>query len=128
MLLDNDLHSLITYFSVLPRTESDHLPLVCELWGIQQDIEHDSKRKWTRYRWREDKKESFLREIHSETSKVITNDVNTCLECKDVEGALKHFTHLVSHVGSSMKMKEYKQSSQPPWWDSECEENKRIKY
>jgi hypothetical protein len=128
IIMDTELHSKITDFSVLPRTESDHQPVTCELKGLPHLATDKGDLKWTRYKWKEVNREDFLQRLCDNTGTDLLSHINECLNNGDVDCALQQFEGLLTHASESMQVKEYRPSSQPPWWDTDCEVHKQIKY
>ena len=128
------LYQLITDMFVADRTESDHFPIVvCFPRTVRQsalDDDHDDIQleDELRYTWKEQYSESFdayCREnVHVEYEKFMSALDN------GVEEASNSYVAFIHNAADKMRSKPKKRDSrsQPPWWDTECEQLKQDKY
>ena len=141
-IVSSPLFQFVTYFSVLFKDESDHLPIHAQLTFInkkrdsQKSPERSSResnecfsRKFPKYMWNELYKEAFIYSFahkFAENLHLLTNLVEN-----DVNQAVSLIVDI--YQNSSVKMlhkhnfRKQHQKNQP-WWDGECDESKYLKY
>ncbi|XP_060562301.1 uncharacterized protein LOC132721934 [Ruditapes philippinarum] len=134
MIASSNLFSYIRNFCVLDRDDSDHFPLSCELALIKKpvlnmrgnDVEPLTPIK--RYKWNQSHMLSFIDNFKSTLQNISHSLSNTV--CNDVNTGVKAITSLYHEAGQCMLVKNMsgRFSSQPPWWNSTCDNLKYIKY
>jgi len=127
ILMDSELHGNVKHFSIIPKTESDHLPVSCTLRGAHYDTVQDCDNKWTRYKWKEEKRDAYIARIHDNTGGNLICEIDTCLKQGNVDSAIEKMKNLLTYAGEQMRVKPYTRK-QPQWWDMDCDNMKHLKY
>ena len=132
-----DLFPYISNFEVLDIDESDHFPITCtlSLKRVQNDsltpqryatdsicIQERQKFKWNEIHKIEfQNKTTYLLQIKHEQ---LTHEIPL-----DIDKAISTLLSIYYEAGSNMLVRPYKvKSSQPVWWDEDCNEYKQEKY
>ena len=136
-IVSSNLFSYITHFEIGNRHESDHFPLICNMSFNTLTLENNNESNgnhsnnaydFKRYKWDDDKKESFvnnLRTILSNVKSSIIDDIDV-----DVNSAINKIVNMFQNAARRMKIKPFvKQNNtlQPDWWDYNCDNLKKDK-
>ena len=106
------------------RTESSHFPITVKLEDVNNIEQNEENcKKYVRYKWREDKKETFINRHKSEKVKYKKNKINQLLEKSDTNEVINEINMLIEYLGEEMKIKT-KKSNKRDWFDLECKRKK----
>ena len=134
MIASTTLFPKNTHFKVDDFDISDHLPIFCKLTLYERqrnetvnDTQDNEIIAWEKYKWNPEKKDVFLAKFRDNV-RIFQNN----FENEDVSlvSLLPEFIHVLQKSAENMKYrtKQHKiVTSQPEWWDTECEQAKRIK-
>ena len=134
-IASTSLFPFISYFSVVERTESDHLPLHTRFsfkhrqWlnNVNSTDKQNSLRNLVKFKWNELHRSSFItlfrNNIASMSSK-LTNHITF-----DINRAVELIVELYHNSAESMKIKTKRgEATNQPWWDTKCEKLKYAKF
>lgn len=128
LLADRDLFAFFKEFCVDIRDESHHMPLcLAASFPDKQHVDfhetNDTGSYLPRYRWDENKKESFLNTFYSKNIDKVTNYITNNLP----ENALQCLTQFIYESAEDMKNNRIKRGqgygtrvATEPWFDTEC--------
>ena len=134
MIASTTLFPKITHFKVDDFDISDHLPIFCKLTLYESqrnetvnDTQDNEIIAWEKYKWNPEKKDVFLAKFR-DNFRIFQNN----FENEDVSlvSLLPEFIHVLQKSAENMKYRTKQNkivTSQPKWWDTECEQAKRIK-
>ena len=134
MIASTTLFPKITHFKVDDFDISDHLPIFCKLTLYERqrnetvnDTQDNEIIAWEKYKWNPEKKDVFLAKFR-DNFRIFQNN----FENEDVSlvSLLPEFIHVLQKSAENMKYRTKQNkivTSQPEWWDTECEQAKRIK-
>ena len=136
MLASTTLFHSFTHFQVGNEDFSDHFPIICKLLlschkrkrDLWQEMLNESK--WSRYKWKENKKAEFLEHFNTLFSN-FKNQISNRIE--PVTAFIGDFINIFKQAGTCLKVKINKTvtlnaKEQSPWWDEECQLAKVNKY
>lgn len=128
------VHDLITDMFVVDRSESDHFPIVARLHNVacisggtdsEEELElHDVEK----FVWKESNTESFLSYIHDNVESALESFMSA-LEVGVEEGS-RCLVSFIQRAACKMRSRQSARaaSTQPAWWDQECQQVKEDKY
>ena len=134
MIASTTLFPKITHFKVDDFDISDHLPIFCKLTLYERqrnetvnDTQENEIIAWEKYTWNPEKKDVFLAKFR-DNFRIFQNNFEN--EEVSLVSLLPEFIHVLQKSAENMKYRTKQNkivTSQPEWWDTECEQAKRIK-
>ncbi|XP_077978677.1 uncharacterized protein LOC144434092 [Glandiceps talaboti] len=135
-LTSYELFNNINYFNVMPKTDSDHFPLICHVKssvaGANPHIgavnSHLNKERFTRYRWVDTQKQLFQTNLMSHKVQRIFEKARTSLP--NVDLAISNLNEALISAGVISKCRSNSRTvdNQPPWFGKPCKSAKRTMY
>ena len=134
IIVSNELSSLIQSFSIIPRPESDHFP-ICATLKVKNTLtlaenEIVSCHPINKIMWKADKSQEYYNNIdkHLCDSYVIFQDN---IKSENIDSSIDILNSCISKASKCMQSHRklnVAESTQPLWWDDECQELKTQKY
>ncbi len=126
------LFQYIKDFKDLDRDDSDHFPVSCVFEfsyrsnNIVNNINDYPLNTWKKFRWRNSLCDEFVLTLRG----LLHSRYNTLLDTIDsnVNSAVDLITAIYQDAGKCMLVNFRYFSSQPHWWDDECDYLKSVKY
>ena len=136
-VVSSHLFSFIKNFYVDVNDQSDHYPLVCmlEYMSIKQTVEnqHEETNNRNRLKWDPKYKDKFQNLLIDDYSVQQFNKLNEHLNRNNIDVSLDIISGIIYYAASDMIQPLVKSThinpvrQNAPWWDDECQHNKRTK-